>query len=238
MTAAVHTPPRLDRPDLGVAVFSRWRTNGPDRQAATVDAIAAAWESRPWPTADLLSYSLYTANDGHTLLHYSQWTSEEALRVFQQHHRDERLADIFEAVPDAERLGLRVYDRYRSAVVAPGGAAGDVRVPGCIVTVEIEFEGPDAGRQRAWVDAVFDALDDEPDPHPGGFSAHFHVSTDGAHVLNYAEWESEQAHIDALAAPGDGVGSPTAAWRRVQQYPGLKSSTVTRHAFALSLVPD
>lgn len=88
------------------------------------------------------------------------------------------------------------------------------------------------------MDAVFEALESEPAPHPGGIGAHFHLGTDGTRVLNYAEWESAQAHLDALAAPGDGVGSATAQWERVRNWPGLKSSTVSRYDHALGLVPD
>jgi len=110
-------------------------------------------------------------------------------------------------------------------------------VPGCVVIVEVEFEGPDPQRQRAWVDAVFEALESEPAPHPGGIAAHFHLGTDGTRVLNYAEWETAQAHIDALAAPGDGVGSATELWKRVQNWPGVKSSTVSRYEHVLGLLP-
>ncbi|WP_342671266.1 hypothetical protein [Streptomyces lushanensis] len=58
---------------------------------------------------------------------------------------------------------------------------------------------------------------------------------DGTHVLNYAEWESEQAHLDALAAPGDGGGTETEAWRRVRNHPGLTRGTVRRYTPAPSL---
>ncbi|WP_338059250.1 hypothetical protein [Streptomyces oceani] len=40
-----------------------------------------------------------------------------------------------------------------------------------------------------------------------------------------------------MAGPGDG-GSPTDEWERVQNFPGLKASTVTRHTFVQSIVPD
>ena len=43
--------------------------------------------------------------------------------------------------------------------------------------------------------------------------------------------------IVALAAPGDGIGSATALWQRVQTWPGLKSTTVSRYDHALGLVP-
>ncbi|MFG3109222.1 antibiotic biosynthesis monooxygenase [Streptomyces tendae] len=234
MTRRTDAHPDLARPDALAPFFSTWRVGTPERQRQTVDAIARTWESRPWPAEDLRGYHVYTGHDGSTLLHHSQWASEQAYEAFVKTHRQERVDEIDTAVPDIERLGLGRYRRYRSA--RPEGPAAAV-VPGCIVIVEVEFDGPDPDRQRAWVDAVFEALQSEPNPRPGGLSAHFHLSTDGTRVLNYAEWESAQAHLDALAAPGDGVGSSTSQWERVQTWPGLKSSTVNRYDHVLGLVP-
>ncbi|NDZ76012.1 antibiotic biosynthesis monooxygenase [Streptomyces sp. SID10362] len=241
MTRRTDAHPQLTRPDVLAPFFSTWRVGTPERQRQTVDAIARTWERRPWPADDLRGYHVYTGHDGSTLLHHSQWASEQAYETFvldptaasPRAHRQERVDEIDTAVPGIERLGLGRYRRHRSLTREDGAAP----VPGCIVIVDVEFEGPDPERQRAWVDAVCEALASEPDPHPGGISAHFHLSTDGTRVLNYAEWESAQAHIDALAAPGDGVGSATSAWERVQNWPGLKSSTVGRYDHALGLVP-
>ncbi|MFI6928869.1 antibiotic biosynthesis monooxygenase [Streptomyces sp. NPDC050287] len=234
MTRRTDTHPDLTRPDVGAPFFSTWRVGTPERQRQTVEAIARTWERRPWPTAGLLGYHVYTGHDGTTLLHHSQWASEQEFEAFVKVHRQERVDEIDTAVPGIERVGLGRYRRYRSGVREDGPA----RVPGCVVIVDVEFDGPDAERQRAWVDAVFEALESEPNQHPGGISGHFHLSTDGTRVLNYAEWESAQAHIDALAAPGDGIGSATALWQRVQSWPGLKSSTVSRYEHALGLIPD
>lgn len=33
-------------------------------------------------------------------------------------------------------------------------------------------------------------------PMPGSIAAHFHISTDGTRLFNYAEWTDAQAHID------------------------------------------
>ncbi|KUM82266.1 antibiotic biosynthesis monooxygenase [Streptomyces curacoi] len=226
--------PDLARPEVGAPFFSTWRVGDALSQKQTVEAIAGTWERRPWPTDDLLGYYVYTGQDSTTLLHYSQWRSEQAYEAFVKVHRQERVDEIDTAVPGIERLWLGRYRHYRS-----GAREGDTRVPGCIVIVDVEFEGPDPDRQRAWVDAVFEALESEPTPHPGGISAHFHLSTDGTRVLNYAEWESAQAHIDALAAPGDGIGSATELWHRVQTWPGLKSTgSVSRYDYALGLAPD
>ncbi|MEU0446296.1 antibiotic biosynthesis monooxygenase [Streptomyces tendae] len=234
MTRRTDAHPDLARPDALAPFFSTWRVGTPERQRQTVDAIARTWESRPWPAEDLRGYHVYTGHDGSTLLHHSQWASEQAYEAFVKTHRQERVDEIDTAVPGIERLGLGRYRRYRSARHEDAAAAV---VPGCIVIVEVEFEGPDPDRQRAWVDAVFEALQSEPNLRPGGLSAHFHLSTDGTRVLNYAEWESAQAHLDALAAPGDGVGSSTSQWERVQTWPGLKSSTVNRYDHVLGLVP-
>ncbi|RFU82431.1 antibiotic biosynthesis monooxygenase [Streptomyces triticagri] len=230
---SVHTGllPRIGKPGEGLAFSSTWRVGTPERQRAAVDAIARAWQSRPWPHTGLLSYSVYIGTDGDTLMHYSQWRNHDAYEDFVRTERSDRNADIDAAVPGIERVALHKYELYRS------GHSGDSsRQPGCIVAVEVEFDGPDPRRQRAWIDTVFEALASD-EPHPGGMGAHFHTSTDGTRVLNYAEWESEQAHVDALAAPGDGVGSATEAWHRVQHFPGLVRSTVTRYVPAISLSP-
>ncbi|MEU9189932.1 antibiotic biosynthesis monooxygenase [Streptomyces sp. NPDC048484] len=233
MTRRTDTHPELARPEVGAPFFSTWRVGTPERQQATVESIAATWEKRPWPAEGLLGYYVYTGNDGTTLLHQSQWRSEQEYEAFVKVHRQERVDEIDVAVPGIERVGIDRYRRYRSGV-----READARVPGCVVIVEIEFEGADPERQRAWVDAVFEALESEPNPHPGGISAHFHLSTDGTKVLNYAEWESAEAHMEAMGAPGDGVGSRTPQWERVQTYPGLKQSTVGRYIYALGLVPE
>ncbi|WP_241518792.1 antibiotic biosynthesis monooxygenase [Streptomyces sp. CB03238] len=216
---------------MTVIKVSTWRVGTPERQRAAVDAIAKTWAGREWPDVGPLSYSVYTGEDGDTLLHYSRWPSEEAYQEFFRSHRDDRNGEIDAAVPGIERVGLRSYELYRSGRLNPG----DPRVPGCVVIVDVEFDGPDADRQRAWVDAVFEALETDPSPHPGGISAHFHVSLDGTRVLNYAEWESAEAHIEALAAPGDGVGAATPQWRKVRTYPGVVGSGVRRYTPALSL---
>lgn len=233
MTRRTTAHPELVDSRATSPLFTTWRVGTPERQSAAVDAIAATWESRPWPAEGLLGYFVYAGDDGTTLLHHSRWTSEEEYEKFVVAHRQDRVDEIDEAVPGIERIGLGRYRRYRSVA----RSAVDRRVPGCVVIVEVEFDGPDPERQRAWMDAVFEALESEPNPHPGGISAHFHLSTDGTKVLNYAEWESARAHVEAMAAPGEGIGSPTPQWERVRTYPGVKGSSVGRFSYALGLAP-
>ncbi|MEV8313199.1 antibiotic biosynthesis monooxygenase [Streptomyces sp. NPDC059900] len=151
----------------GLVFLSTWSTGTPQRQRATVDAIAGAWASRPWPHEGLLSYTVYTGADGSTVAHRSQWRDEEAYQDFFARGRDERNAEIDEAVPGIERLGLHK-TRLRDGVAR---AAGDDRAVGAVVITEGDR------------DAV-------PQAAPGLISVHFHETTDGARVINYAEWES------------------------------------------------
>ncbi|MEU1347195.1 antibiotic biosynthesis monooxygenase [Streptomyces sp. NPDC005776] len=222
--------PDVTRADAGLVRAGTWDAGTPERGRQAVEAIRTAWAHRHWPHPGLLSYSVYTGEDGRTLFHYAQWTGEETYQDFVREGRDARDAEIDAAVPGIERRGPHTYELYRSS--SPGG-----REPGCVVVVDVEFEAADKARQRDWVDGVFEALGTDPAPAVGGLAGHFHVSTDGTRVLNYAEWVSAQAHVDALAAPGDGIGSRTPQWERVQTYPGVTGGGVRRYTPALSLRP-
>ncbi|GAA3144975.1 hypothetical protein ACFQ0X_33155 [Streptomyces rectiviolaceus] len=158
------TLPDPARADGGLVFLSTWSTGTPERQRATAEAIAEAWESRPWPHDGLLSYTVYAGADGSTLAHRSHWRDDEAYQDFFAHGRDERNSDIDKAVPGIERLGLHK-TRLRDGVAR---AAGDGRVAGAIVITEGDA-GPAA---------------------PGLISVHFHVTTDGGRVIRYEEWES------------------------------------------------
>ncbi|MET7495985.1 antibiotic biosynthesis monooxygenase [Streptomyces sp900116325] len=231
MSVQFESRPDVARGDAGLVKASTWEVGTPARQRQAVEAIREVWGGRDWPHPGLLSYTVHTGDDGKTLFHYSQWSGEGAYQEFLASGRDARSADIDASVPGIRRLGLHTYDLYRST--APRD--GDAPEPGCVVIVDVEFDAPDKARQRDWVDTVFEAIGTDPAPAPGGISGHFHVSVDGTRVLNYAEWTSAQAHIDALAAPGDGVGSRTPQWQRVQSYPGVSGGGVHRYSPALGL---
>ncbi|MGW4855502.1 antibiotic biosynthesis monooxygenase [Streptomyces sp. NPDC004288] len=237
MNAVAHPDarPDLHRPGVGAVLVSTWRVGTPERQRAAVEAIRKAWEGRAWPDLGLLSYSVLAGTDGDTLLHYSQWTEQEAYDAFVRTYRDDRNAEIDAAVPGIERVELRRYGPVHRSTARRATATGEL--PGVVVIVEADFDpagdGAGARQREEWVDAVFAALDEDARtrPAPGGISGQFHLSTDGARVLNYAEWESERAHEDWLAddAPLSEV------WRRVQHDPKLTGGRVRRYTPALSL---
>lgn len=226
--------PDLTRPDVEAPFFSTWRVGTPERQREAVDAIAATWERRAWPAEGGLGYYVYAGHDGTTLLHHSQWAREQDYEAFLKTQRQERVDEIDTAVPGIERVALDRYRRYRSQ----GRAAGDVRVPGLIAIVRIDFVEGAAERRREWVDLVLGALAEPLESDRGLISAHFHLSQDGTHVLNYAEWESPESYDKAIAGPGEGVEAVSELWERVRTYPARKSSTVSRYSYVLGLVPE
>jgi hypothetical protein len=106
------------------------------------------------------------------------------------------------------------------------------------VTVRIDFEEGAAERRREWVDLVLDALAQPLESDCGLISAHFHLSQDGTHVLNYAEWESPESYEAAVAGPGEGAQAAGALWERVRTHPAVKSVTGSRYSYVLGLVPE
>lgn len=177
--------------------------------------------AREWPSAEaareaferrggegLVSFTAYEGIDHDGAFTYEQWTSEDAIENLD---------------------GAPVYRLYR-------GNRGE-GIPGALVVVSVEFDGPDEQRQRDWIDLVFTALDSEPVRPEGGISGYFHVSTDGTRVLNYAEWASAEAHLAALAAPGaNGIGT-TDVWKKVQTFPGMtEGGSVKRYRPIVSAV--
>jgi hypothetical protein len=231
LRSAVRTDsrPRIDDPDAALAAVTEFDVAGPGAQQALFDASAAAWATLPWPET-LIAITWLASTDGRRALAYAQWRSESGFEAFGRTHRPVLSAHFAAAVPDAVATPVAFYRRYRSAV------APDAPPPGCIVVVQATFDGPDAARQAAWVDAVFDALAAEPPP-PGGLAAHFHLSTDGTRVLNWAEWLDEASHRDALARSGQATIGAGPKWREVQAWPGLANGRVTRYRFDRRLVP-
>ncbi|WP_406639849.1 hypothetical protein [Amycolatopsis sp. WGS_07] len=185
--------------------------------AETTDGAAevlARLEKEPWP-AGLISFNALASTDASLV--YTQWAEGAAD------------PELVRRVSGGEPVEYRL---YRS------GMRENSAIPGCVVVVSVEFDGADAQRQRRWVDTVFGALASEDKPVPGGISGHFHVSTDGTRVLNYAEWVDEQSHRDALARSGQGTVGVSAEWRKVQEFPGVRGSGFRRYRMVRSLSPE
>ena len=226
----VHTSPEPDRPDAGIVAVSEFQVGGPDQQQALFEASRAAWDGLPWPET-LLSIAWLASLDGQGALAYVQWRDDSEFEAYGRTHRPILAARLKAAIPALAPAAPVFYRHYRR------GTRPDAPEPGCVVAVSVEFDGPDEARQRAWVDAVFDALASEAAPPAGGLGAHFHLSTDGTRVLNYAEWVDEASHRAALERSGIGAIGSGPKWRAVQTFPGLKASRVVRYRLDRCLVP-
>ncbi|GHH69732.1 antibiotic biosynthesis monooxygenase [Streptomyces sulfonofaciens] len=209
--------PDMSRPEAGVTLLSEWvAVAGRQRRAA--DAVVGSWALGRWP-AGLLSRSCLLDADGPWVAQLSQWADDDAARAYTAVSEPRLARGVTEAVPGTEWTGTVPYLRCRSRQF------GLRRIPGCIVLVGREFETPDTVRARRWVDAMF-ALPAS-DPPPGLISTHFHVSVDGARVLNYVEWTSHDEHRAAASqAPDAGAVHPS--FREIETWPGLRRTTVRR----------
>ncbi len=217
--------PDITRPDVRAVLVSEWTVTAPELQRTLVDAIVASWEGVSWPPG-LLSVSVFASSDGERVLSYAQWASDEAFAEFVE---GPCLRQVDRALPGIESRESVAFHLYRSQ------ARPDAPVPRCVVIVSVEFEAPDEQRQRRWVDTVFEALEAETEPHPGGISGHFHVSVDGKRVMNYAEWLDEVSHREALAKSRQDTVGPGPKWREVRSFPGVVSAGYRRYRIVGSL---
>ncbi|MFD9814354.1 antibiotic biosynthesis monooxygenase [Streptomyces sp. NPDC059080] len=176
--------PDVRRADAATALISSWIVPDPAVQAAAADAVLAAWEAQERPDA-MLSLTVFLGLDGTEVLHYAQWTGDEAHREWARAHRPAALAPVDAAIPGIRRPGLVRYRLDRSHV--PEGASD--RPPGLLVTPVFVTTGPEA--RRALADTVLAELAEA--RVPGLLGAHLHVSEDGSRVLNHAEWEDHAA---------------------------------------------
>lgn len=188
MTTSRDSFPDIARPDADIALISAWTVDISERQRAAAETAIPGQKHEAWPDG-LLSDTYFVEIDGDTVLHYSQWTSEEAAAGFARSDRPEWAGRI-DAIPDSETHGSTPYRLYRSFV--PDGSP---RRRGCIVA--ISFETDSSEWQRKLVDWLADRLPANP-PHPGNIANHFHLSTGGTRVFNYTEWTDAEAHRDVI----------------------------------------
>jgi hypothetical protein len=134
--------PEMARPDAGLVVVGEWLVDTPARQRKVIDAAVDLWQRFDWPDG-LLSYTIYAATDGTTVVHYSQATDPAVFDGFND-VKARWAAAVDAAVPGIERHGVVTYEPYPSAI--PSGAREEL---GCVVFVSREFEGPDPARARA-----------------------------------------------------------------------------------------
>jgi heme-degrading monooxygenase HmoA len=222
VTATTTQWPVIARPGAGLVLVSEANVGAVQRQHTFAEAFRTSWDGAEWPRG-LISVTLFAGTAGDTVLTYAQWKDEDSYRALAQHllpGRSEKIAAAVPGLQPAPPVAYRLY-RERHAENGPG--------PECLAVVRVEFDAPDADERARRVDAVFDALEGGPEPPAGTLSGYFHVSTDGKHVPNYAEWTSEQAHRQALEASGQGTAGKGERWLAVRNFPGAVASGFRRY---------
>ncbi|MFC7309340.1 monooxygenase [Streptomyces monticola] len=183
--------PDITRPDAALALISTRYVGDSESQRHALDTSVAAWSAHRWPTG-LLSVSLYADVVGESVLTYAQWNDEAACDAFTR-ARGPAVFGGLDAAIDHDRCEPVKFRRYRST--EPGDDASSP--PDCIAVPSFDVDGPE--RQRRIVDTLLDGPLGK--QLPGLIAAHFHLSTDGTRVINYAEWTAEELHIRALTGP-------------------------------------
>ncbi|MER5302589.1 hypothetical protein ABT039_24425 [Streptomyces lasiicapitis] len=182
--------PDILRDDSGHVLMSEGDSGGSARQRAVIQGVFEAWKRHPVPDG-FLSQAFFAGTDGRTVLHYAQWTSADAHRVFVEDEANQVLARGIQAVIGADPEGPGVYRLYRS--MKPAAATRGVS-PGVVVRVAFDTDG-DATARRL-IDTIVDHYGgvQPPGDDGGGLASHFHIRQDGLRVVNYSEWTSEEAH--------------------------------------------
>lgn len=172
---------------------TRWRvTGGRARQQAAADAALAAWRREPWPSG-LLALDCFLSTDGTLVWFLAGWESAEA---HQRGRRAPRWRGVTEAAarPEADvALAHAVTARAHGPF---GTVTGEPAWPGCTVLVTIDTDQAALQPVVAGTIAAHVAS-----PPPGSLGGRLFFATDGRHVLNYAEWTSEEVHREAVGSP-------------------------------------
>ncbi len=223
--------PVIARAGAGLVSVSEAKVGTVPWQHAFAEAFRSAWEGEEWPRG-LISVTLFAGTAGDTVLTYEQWKHEESYRGFARELLPARREKVAPAVPGVQPAPHVAYRLYRERHWEDGPE------PECLVVMRIELDASDVDRQARWVNTVFDALDGEPGLSAGGLSGYFHLSIDGKHVLNYAEWTSEQAHREALEAAGQGTVGEGERWLAVRNFPRVVASAFRRYRLLASYAQE
>lgn len=200
-------------PRAAAVLISAWTLVSRTEQDAAAQAALGAMPA----TTGLLRYSVFRGLEDLTLVHLSQWSDGAARDAYVANSSTPRKA-VDNALPETVRRD------WRDPATPHRGTTVRTDEPGtCVVVVRQGLLAADPQLQRIWIDRVLAALDADPSPPHGLLAASFFTSTDGATVLNLAEWTDAHAHRDALTRADDGRTSigESPEWQAVRDLPGI-----------------
>ncbi len=168
----------LVHPHAGTALMSEWLTGTAERARAAAGAMIDECTAEE-PPAALLAQHVFLSTDGAGLLHYAQWTSDEAHLAWARARRPAVVGRVDALVPGIERPGLDRTRLHRSVVYDAG------REPGVFAVARTAADQAEGAVRAA----------------PGLLAGHVHLTADGGRAIVVTEWTDAAAH-EAAAADG------------------------------------
>lgn len=184
----------LDLENQFVTVIILFRVKD-GQQAAVIEVVKALFAiAKRQP--GFISANLHRSLDGVKVANYAQWENKASLENFRQHPETLALIPKLQALIDEMDSHLYEIVASESKVGVPEIKAGE-----CFVHFA-EFRMPPENQPRMVELAkehVGPAMSLE-----GLVSANFHRSLDGERVINYGQWEDEEAIVKLTQRPGFG----------------------------------
>ncbi len=191
MDSATIPAPDMARTDAGLILISYWTVKSADLQQHAADLAMKLWKDVPWPDG-MLSHHVYGADDGITVMNYSQWCDDAAFDAYLAGGQPERVRRIEE---DSAGISRDAIDRFRLYRTMDGTSKGEL--PGCLVLVTFDVDGPE--QQCQLIETLISTAKSIPSSRQdvgksGDISSHFHVNQGGTQVVNAAEFVDAQSH--------------------------------------------
>jgi len=146
-----------------------------------------------------VSANLHQSTDGEKVANYAQWSDREAFEAFRANQEvQQRASKLFEfATPDSH-----VYEivTSESKVGTPEINEGEYITHFAEFSMSPENQPPMVELAKEHVKPAMQ--------QPGLISATFHRSLDGTRVINYGQWENEEAIAELTKQPGFGKKKP------------------------------
>lgn len=165
------------------------------QQAAVIDKVKQLFEiAKQQP--GFVSANLHRSLDDVKVANYAQWENQAALDQFRS------LTDAQTMVAELQDL-IEEMDSHLYEVVASESKVGPPQINAGEYYVHFaEFRMPSENQPR-----MIELAKEHVGPAmslPGLVSANFHRSLDGERVINYGQWENEEAIFNLTQRPGFG----------------------------------
>lgn len=166
-----------------------------EQQAAVVETVKQLFAIAKRQSG-FVSANLHRSIDGLKVANYAQWENETALEQFRQ------LPDVQSLVPQLHEL-VEEMDSHIYEIVASESKVGVPKIKvGEYFVHFAEFRMP-AENQPRMVELAKEHVGPAMSLE-GLLSANFHRSLDGERVINYGQWENEEAITALTQRPGFG----------------------------------